>query len=128
MNWISYHPIENIYSWMENLAKTNSSVSIIDAGKTYENRRIKGVKISFGTGKRAVFIEGGIHAREWISPATVTYLINELLNSEDASFRKIADNFDWYLFPVINPDGYAYTFLNVSSLSLYVKFYKYILI
>lgn len=122
MNWVSYHPLENIYSWMENLASTNSSVSLIDAGKSYENRQLKGVKISFGSGKRAVFIEGGIHAREWISPATVTYLINELLNSKDPSFRKIANNFDWYLFPVINPDGYEYTFKNVSSFYFYLIF------
>ena len=32
-----------------------------------------------GSPKPAIFIEGGIHAREWISPATVTFIIRELV-------------------------------------------------
>ena len=31
--------------------------------------------------KPMVFIEGGIHAREWISPATVTFIIHELVTN-----------------------------------------------
>ncbi|XP_077301150.1 zinc carboxypeptidase-like [Arctopsyche grandis] len=109
MSWNSYHSLEDIYSWLDELAKTNPSITLINVGSTYEGRQIKGVKVSFNPGKRSVFIEGGIHAREWITPATVTYLINELLTSKDKSFRSIADGFDWYLFPVTNPDGYAFT-------------------
>lgn len=71
------------------------------------------MKISYGIGKRAVFIEGGIHAREWISPATVTYIINEILTSTDPSFRRIVENFDWYIFPVVNPDGFVYSHVQV---------------
>lgn len=47
----------------------------------------------------------GIHAREWISPAVGTYLINELLNSEDPELVKITEDFDVYVIPVLNPDG-----------------------
>lgn len=89
--------------------------TVISAGKTYENREIKGVKISFGSGKRNVFIEGGIHAREWISPATATYIINEVLTSTDPAFRKIAESFDWYIFPSTNPDGYVHSHVSVSG-------------
>lgn len=55
-------------------------------------------------------MEGGIHAREWISPATSTYILNQLLTSNDSNVQHIAENFDWYFFPVINPDGYKATF------------------
>ena len=34
-----------------------------------------------GSPKPAIFIEGGIHAREWISPATVTFIIRELVTN-----------------------------------------------
>jgi hypothetical protein len=33
-------------------------------GYTFENRPIRGVK--FGTGSRAIFFNGGVHAREWV--------------------------------------------------------------
>lgn len=53
-----------------------------------------------------------MHAREWISGATSTYILNELLTSTDPAVIDIAENFDWYIFPVTNPDGYAYTHTN----------------
>ena len=33
--------------------------------------------------KPVIFIEGGIHAREWISPATATFFIRELVTNPD---------------------------------------------
>ena len=50
----------------------------------------------------------GIHAREWITPATLTYMIHELVENP-LKYDWILDEFDWYFVPVINPDGYAYT-------------------
>lgn len=52
-------------------------------GVTEEGRKIVSVHIGAksNTLKPAVFIEGGIHAREWISPATVTYFIHELVTN-----------------------------------------------
>lgn len=51
----------------------------------------------------------GIHAREWISPAFVTWLIHELVENY-AAHPQYLDDIDWYIMPVINPDGYRYTF------------------
>nr|CAG4639773.1 EOG090X00QE [Daphnia pulex]SVE84696.1 EOG090X00QE [Daphnia pulex] len=53
------------------------------------------VKISTGgTGKKAIFVDGGIHAREWISPAYVTWLIRELVENY-AAHPQYVDNIDW---------------------------------
>ncbi|XP_035789853.1 zinc carboxypeptidase-like [Anopheles albimanus] len=108
--WTAYHPLEDIYAWLDTLiAEYPGIVTPIVAGETYEGRQIRGVKVSYKAGNPAVFTEGTIHAREWISAATVTWVLNELLTSQNAEVRNIAENYDWYVVPVANPDGYVYT-------------------
>ena len=50
-----------------------------------------------------------MHAREWISPAAVTYLIRKLAGAEDHESKNETLNvikyFDWYIMPLANPDG-----------------------
>lgn len=61
-----------------------------------------------------VFIESNIHAREWITAATSTYLLNELLTSNKTEIRYLANNYDFVIVPVMNVDGYVYTHTVVS--------------
>lgn len=110
MLWDTYYTLDGIYNWLKDLAEEHPGVvTLIKGGSTYEKRDILGIKISHGSGKKNVFIEGGIHAREWISPATVNYITNELLYSDYPETKAAATEFDWYIFPVTNPDGYAWT-------------------
>ncbi|XP_057334997.1 zinc carboxypeptidase-like [Microplitis mediator] len=109
-DWKNYHTLEEIYDWLDTLAKAYpDKVQIVVAGKTYEGRDIKGVKVSFKEGNSGIFIEGNIHAREWITSATVTFILNELLTSQETEVRELAEKNDWYIFPVFNPDGFVYT-------------------
>lgn len=107
--------IFQIYGFLNDLAKKYKQVKVVQGGKTYEGRNITGVHVSYKAGNRAIFIEGGIHAREWIAPATTLYLLNELLTSNDTNVRYLAENYDWYFFPSFNPDGYEYTHTNVNN-------------
>ncbi|XP_071563448.1 zinc carboxypeptidase-like isoform X2 [Temnothorax nylanderi] len=106
-----YHTLEEIYDNLEELAKKYpNKVQVVVGGRTYEGREIKGVKIISGDEKPGIFIEGGIHAREWISPATVMYILHQLLTcSEDSDVRYLADTYNWFIFPVFNPDGYVFS-------------------
>lgn len=116
--WTSYHTLDEIYAWMDQLAKDHpDNVELLVGGRTYQGREIRGVKLSFGSEKPGVFVEGGIHAREWITPATVTYLIDQFLNSKEPEIRQLAQSHDWYMFPSFNPDGYVYTHTSVSTLN-----------
>ncbi|XP_029047310.1 zinc carboxypeptidase-like [Osmia bicornis bicornis] len=109
-DWLGYHRLDVIYRWLDSLATQHPKiVTLITGGSSYEGRSIKGVKLSYKEGNPGIFIEGGIHAREWISPAVVTYILNELILSDDTRVRYMAESYDWYIFPVFNPDGYEYT-------------------
>ncbi len=44
--------------------------------------------------KKAIFVDGGIHAREWISPAFTTWLIHELVVNY-ANHTELVDDVDW---------------------------------
>ena len=52
-----------------------------------------------------MWIDCGIHAREWISPAVGTWMLNELVEN-DAAHSELLDKLDWYFLPSHNPDGY----------------------
>ena len=49
-----------------------------------------------------------LKCREWISPATVTWLLKELVENDD-SHSYLTERLDWYILPVHNPDGYEYS-------------------
>lgn len=51
-------------------------------------------------GNRAIVIEAHIHAREWISSATATYVINELLTSTDPFVQQLSESIDWHIIAV----------------------------
>ncbi|CAH0725651.1 unnamed protein product, partial [Brenthis ino] len=110
MTWKQYHRLEDIHGFMDYLAKTYPKIiSVNTIGKSYEGRDLKVLRISDGKPtNKAVFIDGGIHAREWISPATVTYFINQIAENFDEESDDMK-NIDWYFLPVVNPDGYEYT-------------------
>lgn len=110
MTWDAYYTLDDIYAWIDDLVETYPDVATkVIGGSSFEGREIVGVKISHGEGKNNIFIEGGIHAREWISPSAVCYIISELLTSEDPETMAAAREFDWHIFPVTNPDGYVWS-------------------
>ncbi|KAK5642767.1 hypothetical protein RI129_008934 [Pyrocoelia pectoralis] len=109
-DWKRYQTLDELNDWLQSLpALYPGIVETVVGGISYESRKILGVHVSYKSGNKAVFLEGGIHAREWIAPATVTFILNELLTSSDPSVRSVAQSRDWYIFPCINPDGYEYT-------------------
>jgi len=108
-DWNHYFHLETIYEWLEKQAK-EYQLEVIDIGNSHEGIPIKGVKLVKDPNNPTIFIESGIHAREWIAPAAATYLLNELLTSNDERIKKYSNKLNWIILPVVNPDGYKYTF------------------
>jgi len=102
-----YNSYSDFVSEMQKLAaQYPQKASTFSVGRSYENREMIGIKISSGGfNKPIVWVDGGIHAREWISPASTMYLIRELVTGNNAALNK----YDFHILPVFNPDGYEYT-------------------
>lgn len=111
LDWSSYWTYAEMSEWFDTLVvQYPDRISHIKYGLTYEGRELRGVKLNIGGGeKKAVVFEGTIHAREWISTATTTWMLNELLTSTDPEIQEIARTYEWIVLPITNPDGYAYT-------------------
>jgi len=111
MTWDDYHSLEDMYSYFDYLETSFSDiVSTEVVGQSYEGRDIRVAKVCKGGcgNKKAVWIDGGIHAREWVSPATVTWMLKEVVEN-DTAHPDLTETLDWYFLPSHNPDGYAYT-------------------
>ncbi|XP_061539257.1 carboxypeptidase O [Phycodurus eques] len=113
-NYFKYHPMSEISEWMAQLAKEYPDiVTILDYGKTYEFRTISMLKIGVDTGakKKAIWMDCGIHAREWIAPAFCQYFVSQILQryKTDPKMGAMITNMDFYITPVLNMDGYIYS-------------------
>jgi len=109
MEWTEYHPINVLNEFIQALADANDFARIINIGSSYEGRDMNVLAIEkAGPGAPNVWLEAGIHAREWIAPAVSTFIVRELV--EDYSEHPdYLDKINWYFLPSANPDGYAYS-------------------
>merc|ERR1712240_75284 len=107
MDWTSYHPLDEMYGWFDYLETTYDFIETESIGKSYEGQEMIVLKVCKGGcgSKPAMWIDSGIHAREWIAPATGTWMLNELVTN-DAAHPELTEQLDWYFLPSHNPDGY----------------------
>ncbi|XP_070578450.1 carboxypeptidase B-like [Ptychodera flava] len=111
-----YHNYSEIMDWIDSIVATYPDLATsFSIGLSHEGRDLKTLKIGLETGKlkRAIWFNGAIHAREWVSPATVMWMTNAFLSNvtegtnPDVTF--VMEFFDMYILPVMNPDGYEYS-------------------
>ncbi|XP_076147025.1 carboxypeptidase A6 [Alosa pseudoharengus] len=109
-----YHSLEEIQSWMFEMNRTHSHLlDMFSVGRSYEGRPLYVLQL----GKRgrpyrkAVWIDCGVHAREWIGPAFCQWFVREALNSyqHDSGMRRLMNQLAFYIMPVLNVDGYHYS-------------------
>ncbi|XP_040117280.1 carboxypeptidase A6 [Oryx dammah] len=116
-NYEVYHSLEEIQNWMHHLNKTHSGlIHMFSIGKSYEGRSLYVLKLGRRSRayKRAVWMDCGIHAREWIGPAFCQWFVKEALLTyrSDPTMRKTLNHLYFYIMPVFNVDGYHFSWTN----------------
>ncbi|RWS25052.1 carboxypeptidase B-like protein, partial [Leptotrombidium deliense] len=108
----SFPRLEEINTFLSSLVAKNPKIASLESiGQSFENRDMKIIKIRSSADKPIIWIDAGIHAREWAAPITSLYIANELVSNynTDPSIKKLVDSFEWQILPSANPDGYEYS-------------------
>lgn len=110
MDWSSYHSLDDIYDYYSYLESTYNFTSVESIGQSHEGEEMLLLKVCRGGcgNKPAMWLDSGVHAREWISPATLTWILREIVEN-DAAHPRFTEQLDWYFLAAHNPDGYRYS-------------------
>lgn len=88
------------------------------AGQSLQNRPIRSITITgpdqpgnAAADRPVIIFNGCQHAREWVSPMTVTYIASRLISDydNDPAVKSLVDSVRFVIVPVVNPDGYLHT-------------------
>lgn len=109
-----YNDYYRIMSYLHNVVHMNPEITDLKhIGWSHEGRNLYVLKVGKpgGYNKPGIWIDGGIHAREWPSPHTAIYFIQQLVTNygKDPEVTFMVDNMNWYIAPMINPDGYMFS-------------------
>ncbi|KAM7356716.1 carboxypeptidase B1 [Cochliomyia hominivorax] len=132
-SYLSYNEIIQYLDYIK--TRFMDFVKIHTLGTTFERRPIKCIEINWNNKKikekrplsapinyfdlkqldvcnvkcdrNIVFIEGGTHAREWISVTVALNCIHQL-TEKNVRHRDLLRKLKFYIVPVVNPDGYEY--------------------
>ncbi|KAI4212342.1 MAG: hypothetical protein LQ351_004912 [Letrouitia transgressa] len=111
----SYHPYADHLQFLKDLqASYPSNAEVVAIGNSLQGRPITGIHF-YGTGQKgtkpAVIFHGTVHAREWITTMVTEYFAYSFLSgyASNSEVRTLLNKYDFYIFPVVNPDGFVYT-------------------
>ncbi|PZC82648.1 hypothetical protein B5X24_HaOG210092 [Helicoverpa armigera] len=112
-----YPRYAEVDAYLERVASQHPNIAkLVTAGKSYEGRDIKYLKISttnFEDASKPVYIlTTMIHAREWVTTPVALYSIYRLVENLRSQDQDLLRDIDWIIMPLVNPDGYEYTHTN----------------
>ena len=121
--WFSnYKQFADIITYFNSIAAAHPDIaSLADVGDSLQGNDIYALTITgpdqpgnARDDRPVVLWNGTIHAREWVSPMTVSYLASKFAADygSDPRVTDLIDNTRIVIVPVTNPDGYLYTWSN----------------
>ncbi|XP_003476588.1 mast cell carboxypeptidase A [Cavia porcellus] len=111
-SYAKYNNWDKIVAWTEKMVnKHPEMVSRIKIGSTVEDNPLYVLKIGKDERRKAIFMDCGIHAREWISPAFCQWFVYQATKSygKNKIMTKLLDRMNFYVLPVFNVDGYIWS-------------------
>lgn len=125
LTWYRYHSYKDMQSFFGYLKrKFSENVELIQIGWSFEGRPLTIVKATHhidssrlpkeprsDSNKPAIFIQSGAESHEWLQIACTTFILNSIVNKMNGNdtTSKIIKSFDWFIMPVMNPDGYDFS-------------------
>ena len=67
----------------------------------------------------------GRNPKGWLTPHVTNAkkyhacVLLQLIRGGDADAIRLLDDYDWYIAPMLNPDGYSFTFTHVCTPALF---------
>lgn len=109
-----YRNLDEYRTQWQTIADLNPDVAGFRViGQSLEGRDMPGFVLNGNgeAGKPVMLINACQHAREWVSPAAVTYLIEQLVDGygDDPRITRLLDELEWVFAPMLNPDGFDFT-------------------
>ncbi|MBL8759810.1 MAG: hypothetical protein JNL50_00765 [Phycisphaerae bacterium] len=113
-----YKDLQSISDKIDDLIALRPDItSRVIVGPSLENRTIFGLRIDSPTPgpantiKPVIYLHAAQHAREWVAPMTVMYVAEQLVAGygSDPAATAFLDTFAVVIVPVVNVDGYVYT-------------------
>ncbi|CAJ0573067.1 unnamed protein product, partial [Mesorhabditis spiculigera] len=88
------------------------TTKLLQVGTSEEGRQILGIQFGVNPANPYVVIDSGIHAREWTAIHVAYFLVEQYsngLSEGDLQVRALVDAFNIVIIPVLNPDGFSFT-------------------
>lgn len=107
-----YHDYRAIAAHLEELAGRAPARAVLAAiGSSLEGRPLWALRIGSDRDAPAMLIDATQHAREWIAAAVATCVADRLIGDydRDPEIRTFVDHTQLWVVPVVNPDGYQYS-------------------
>lgn len=100
--------LQVIYEYIDHLSEEHPNlVNVVTIGKSFEGVPLRVVIIKADENaktRNAIWIDGGIHGREWSSVSSVLYVMDRLVRRRDFLDQHMKDT-EYHILPLINPDG-----------------------
>ncbi|KAF4320922.1 hypothetical protein JM18_005604 [Phytophthora kernoviae] len=114
-----FRPSHEVFDFLDELTEQNPEfmTKYENVSISYEGRSIPAFKISTSKDgeemeKKTLYTQALIHAREWQAGAATFFTMASMLDDLRAGKAEATDlfaKFDWYFVPIVNIDGYQYT-------------------
>ncbi|XP_043847668.1 mast cell carboxypeptidase A [Dromiciops gliroides] len=112
-SYSKYNNWSKIAAWTQQMTeKKPELITRVEIGQTGENNPMYVLKVGKKSGqRRVIFMDCGVHAREWISPAFCQWFVYQAANTygKNKFMTKLLNEMNFYVLPVFNIDGYIWS-------------------